>query len=421
MRIYTVLRVAWKEIQVRAKDRGSLAVLFVLPLLFGSIMGSTFGGSGSDGEEEDPGIHISIYAVNEDGGPYGEQVLAILRDMPVLDLDTTVDAAEADRLVGDGEKLAAVLIPADFSERIDVYEQATVRVLVDPLQEEYGSIVTGLVNYAVAPATVQGEIQYGIGTMLAEAGVLQDDPLRMQAAVAQSTGVVMTQLQAMQSNPAISVRAEEVAGEGPAGPTTVFSLIMPGMSVAFAFWITGIVGSTLHQEKDQGTLRRLLSAPVSRGEIIAGNVLAYMTIVLLQVLVLFGVASGIFNMPLGEEPLGLFLVTLALGLTMSAFGLMIGSLTRTAKQADSICFVLGFVLGGLSGALIFSWPPFYRAESFMGTLARLTPHAPALEGYTRLLIERGALADVLQPVGILLLYALVYATVATWRIRTMWR
>jgi len=421
MRIRTVLRVAWKELQVRAKDRGSLAVLFILPLLFGSILGSVFGGSSSGDEEADPGIHIGIYVVNEDTGPYGDQVVAMLHDMPVLEPYAMVNAAAADRLVGKGEKLAAVIIPADFSQRIDAYEQATVRVLVDPVQEEYGSIVTGLVNYAVSPVTVQGEIQYGIRTLLEEAQVLQDDPLRMKAAVAQSTGAIMTQLQAMQANPAISVRTEAIAGEEQTGLTSVFSLVMPGMSVAFAFWVTGIVGLTLHQEKDQGTLLRLISAPVSRGEIIAGNILAYMIIVFLQVIVLFGVAGGIFDMPLGHDPLGLFIVTLALGLAVSAFGLMIGSLTRTGKQADSICFVLGFVLGGLSGALITSWPPFYRIEGILGLLARLTPHAHALEGYTRLLVENGSLVDVLPQAGILLIFTLVFGSIAAFRIRSMWQ
>jgi ABC-2 type transport system permease protein len=421
MRLHTLRAVAWKELQVLAKDRGTLAVLFILPLLFGSLMGTVFGGAASGDGEQDPGIHIGIYAVNEDTGPYGDQVVAVLRDMTILELDTTVDATAADRLVGDGEKLAAVLIPADFSERIDAYRQATVRVLVDPVQKEYGRIVTGLVNYAVSPATVQGEIQYGIRTMLEEAGVLQDNPARMQAAVAQSTGVVMTQLQAMLTEPAIAMQTEAVAGAKPTAPTSVFSLVMPGMSVAFAFWVAGQVALTLHREKDQGTLRRLLGAPVSRGEIITGDILAYMIVVFLQVVVLFSVASGVFGMPLGDEPLGIILIALALGLTVSAFGLMVGSLTRTGKQADSIAFLLGFVLGGLSGALVITWPPFYRAESWLGTLARLTPHGPALEGYTRLLVERGDLADVLAPVGILLLYALVYASVAAFRIRRLWQ
>lgn len=420
MHFYTVLSVAWKELQVRAKDRGSLAILFLLPLLIGSLLGSVQGGSASDEEDAEPGIHITISIVNDDAGPYGEQVVSILREMPVLDLATTVDAATADREVGNGNKLAAVLIPADFSQRIDAYEQATVRVLVDPVQAEFGSIVTGLVNYAVSPVIVQGEVQHGIRTLLAEAGLLQDDPARLEATVAQSTGAVMSQFQAMEANPPIAVETTTIAGEE-AGELNAFSLIMPGMSVAFAFWVTGIVGYTLHQEKDQGTLRRLLSAPVSRGEIIAGNILAYMVLVFLQVFVLFTIGRLIFGMNLGDEPLGLFLVTLALAATVSAFGLMIGSLARTARQADSISFVLGFVLGGLGGALIMTWPPFFRSEGVLGSLARLTPHAHALEGYILLMIDDAPLADALPQVGILLLFTLVFAAIAVWRLRLIWR
>jgi len=121
MRLHTILSVAWKELQVRSKDRGSLALLFLLPLLFGSLLGSVQGGAASDEEEGDPDIHIGVYVVNDDAGPYGERVVSILREMPVLDLDTTADAATADREVGNGNKLAAVLIPVDFSQRIDTY------------------------------------------------------------------------------------------------------------------------------------------------------------------------------------------------------------------------------------------------------------------------------------------------------------
>jgi len=172
MRIHTILSVAWKELQVRARDRGSLAILFLLPVLIGSLLGSVQGGSDSGEQDADPGIHVGVYVVNDDDGPYGEQVVSILREMPVLELDTSADALTADREVGNGNKLAAVLIPADFSQRIDAYEQATVRVLVDPVQAEFGSIVTGLVSYAVSPAMVQGEIQHGIRTLLADSGLL---------------------------------------------------------------------------------------------------------------------------------------------------------------------------------------------------------------------------------------------------------
>ena len=38
------LAVAWKELQVLFRDRGELAVLFLMPIMFASIIGSAFGG-----------------------------------------------------------------------------------------------------------------------------------------------------------------------------------------------------------------------------------------------------------------------------------------------------------------------------------------------------------------------------------------
>jgi ABC-2 type transport system permease protein len=408
MKISNLFAVAGKELQVRAKDRGSLVILFVLPLLFDPQVAD-------EGEE---GFAISVYVVNEDRGPYGEQVVKMLRRMPVLSLVALEEAETADQLVGESEKLAAVVIPADFSEKIDAYEQVTVEVIADPLQQQYASIVSGLVNFAVSSATVLGEVQYGVRTVLVESGVLdQADPALRRALVAQTAGAIMTQLQEMQENPAIAVATEDVAGEELVSLSSAFSLIIPGFAVAFAFWLVGVIGAALHAEKDQGTFRRLVAAPISRAEIIGGNVLSHMTIVFLQVVVMFAVGAGVFGMPLGDQPLGLLLVTLALSLAVSAMGLMIGTLARTGKEADTLGLVLGFVLAGLGGAILFQWPPIYRQESVLGFVSRLTPHAHALDGYALLMVDGASVVEALPQVGILLVYAGVFFAVATRRLR----
>jgi hypothetical protein len=50
-------------------------------------------------------------------------------------------------------------------------------------------------------------------------------------------------------------------------------------------------------------------------------------------------------------------------------GMMIAALSKTAKQADSIGTVFGFVPGGLGGAIAFSPIPFYRSGGYIGILA----------------------------------------------------
>jgi ABC-2 type transport system permease protein len=392
--------IAWKNLQVLGKDRGELAILFLLPLLFATLIALSVGGGGGDEEVE---IHLDAYLVNQDDGPYGEMVVAALEEMPMLRIAEIDSVEEADELIGEGDKLAAIVIPAGFSDNIDAYDPTNVDVIIDPLQEEYAAHVTGLVNFAVAPPMVIGEIQ----TLLDESGFLDDaDPELRQAVEAQTVGAIMTQFQVMESDPLITVDSgEEESGEEEES-INPFAVLIPGFTVMFAFFLMGTIAESLHTEKDHGTFRRLLAAPLDRGSIIGGTMIAFMIIVFFQVVFLFGVAAGVFGMPLGNSITGLIIITLALSVAATSLGLLLGSVTKTGKQAGAFGLVLGFVLAGLGGALLQF--RIYESEGVLGLLGLLTPHAHAIEGYNRIMVDGLGVAEVWPQALILLGFALIF-------------
>jgi ABC-type multidrug transport system permease subunit len=97
--------------------------------------------------------------------------------------------------------------------------------------------------------------------------------------------------------------------------------------------------------------------------------------------------------------------------------MMIAGLTKSAKQANSLGVILGLVLAAIGGCIPMPGITPYRAEGPIGILSRLTPHAHALEGYYRLMLENGTLATVLPQLGILLVFGVVFILVATWRFK----
>jgi ABC-2 type transport system permease protein len=395
---------AWKNLLVLSKDRGGLAILFLLPLLFASLLGMSVGGGGGD---EEAAIQLDIYLVNEDKGQFGELVVSVLDDMAMLDIHQLDSTQEADRLVGDGERMAAVVIPADFSDQIEAYVPTTVEVIVDPIQQEWGSQVTGLVNFAVAPATTYGEVQYAIRTLIDESGLLDGaDPAFRQAIEAQTVGAIMTQLQEMESDPLIVVESPLQDEETEEEAFNAFAIVIPGFAVMFAFFLIGIMAQAVHSERDQGTFRRLLAAPLDRGAIVAGTMLAFMIVVFFQIAFLFGIAAVAFGMPLGNSMVGLLLVTLALSLASTSLGLLLASVTRSGKQAGAIGIILGFVLAGLGGTLMQF--RVYEAEGPLGFVGMLTPHAHAAEGFNRLMLDGLGAVDVVPQALILLGFALVF-------------
>lgn len=411
------LTVAWKEIQLIARDRGSLVILFLLPLLFGSLYGSInlhFAGEG-----EIAAVLVDVALVNEDEGIFGEQVALAVGDIDVLRVETLESAAAAERLVAEGQVSAAIIIPAGFTLDIDAYTPTAIEVIVDPAQPESAGIVGGIMNKVIDEATVWGEVQHGIRTLLQESGVLADASDETRRAIeAQNLGVTMTRINEMRRTPRVAVVSEDLEGaviEG--GIELFFALLFPGITVMFVFFSVGMSGASLLSERETGALRRLLAAPIPRGAIIAGKMLGYMALVCLQVIVLFGVAHSLFGMPLGRSPVALVALTLLLALVATAMGMMIAALSRSSKQADSVGTVLGFVLGGLGGCIAIGPTPLTRTEGFMSVIARLTPHGHAVDAYYSLMAENAGLVRILPELAVLLAIGVAFYLIATWRFR----
>jgi len=404
------LAVAWKDLLIVLKDKGALAVYFLMPLAFAAMLGMAFGNAGN----EETTIEIAALLVNRDGGTYGAMLAEGLSDVDVLVLEEVVSAVEADETVASREVAAALVIPEDFSARIDAGEPAQVTLIKDPTKQDEAAIVAGIANQAMTEIGLVGELRYGIRTVLSENPEWEEAGPEMQQAVeAQTLGVMWTQVQAMRQNPVIAVRDEAVAGAEEMQPWDPITYYVPSFTVAFAFFLVGQMANTLLLEKEEGTFRRLMAAPMERGAIVVGKMLAYMGIVVLQVLVLFGVGRVVFDMSLGESPVALVLLTAGLATASAALGMLVGALSKTSEQADSVGTVLGFVLLALGGSIF----PLFRAEGFIGIVSRLTPSAWGIEGFMGLVADGWTLVDALPNIAALFGFAVVFGAVAIWRFR----
>jgi ABC-2 type transport system permease protein len=414
--INNALAVAWKEIQLILRDRGSLAILFLLPVMLSAFLSNM--NMLANQEEAEEAIQIEILLVNLDTGEFGDQLEGAIIQIDQLAVESLASSSVAEERVAKGEAVAAVVIPSDFSEKVDGYIPNIVEVIVDPAQPQGASIIAGIMNQVVGEITIWGEVQYGVNTLLGESELAGASIPEQQAVAAQTLGAIMTRLSEMRRNPAIEVVSESLGGVMAEGwLESFFGYIFPAFTVMFIFFIAGAIAESLLREREVGTMRRLLAAPIPPRAIIGGKMLAYMLVACAQVVVIFAVGALLVNMPLGDSPLGLVVLTLAVAFTATAMGTAISALARSASQADNLGRVLGFVLAGIGGALPIVSTPMTRSEGVLGTLSQFTPHGHAVEGYYRLLTENAGLVDVLPEVGILLGIGMVLFLFAVWRFK----
>jgi ABC-2 type transport system permease protein len=405
--IKNTLAVAWKDLQVLFRDRAQLIILFVSPLMFGLL----FGGIGS----ADP--KFTVYLVNDDPGQYGAQVVNALSQVEVLSVEKLATVQEADQKVADGEAATAIIIPADFSQNVDAFDPvndpARIQVIMDPAQQWQGGMVTGVVNDILTWVNMQGEIQHGIRTVMDESGLFDAlDEQTRRGLAAQSLGATMTQLQKASTDPLINVQSEDLKGIETQLPNNGFGQAGTRYTVMFAFFIVATISGTLLAEKEQGTFRRLLASPLHRGSIILGKMLAYMLVVCLQVVLVFAVGRALFDMPLGNSPLGLVLVTLALALAATSLGMLVATVARSRGQAMTISTILGIVLAVLGGVM--TGVPTQGSALYWPS--RLTPHAHAITAYFKLMAGAGVV-DILPQLGLLVGVGVLFFLIAMWRFK----
>ena len=79
-----VVTIAWKEIQLIARDRGALAILFLLPLLIGSMMASMNLSAANSARGEKGAILLKVCMVDLDTGAFGPEIVKALQGVSIL-------------------------------------------------------------------------------------------------------------------------------------------------------------------------------------------------------------------------------------------------------------------------------------------------------------------------------------------------
>lgn len=296
---------------------------------------------------------------------------------------------------------AVLIIPEHFSADIDAGKPVQVSLLYDPGGDSIRfQQIKGVVQGAAIELSLNHQISNGLNE-LSNLVVLAPESVR--SAVQQRVATPA----ARPPNPAL--RLEKVYPDNYQLKQTpdTYQQTIPGYTVMFVFFIAATMGSSLRQERQNGTLRRLLSLPISRTDLLGGKMLATMAIGLGQVLILFSVGALLFKLNLGNDPLAFILLCLALSCTAAAIGLAAAT-TRLHDAALIAILVVSALLGGCMFPLDLM-PPFMR------TLSLFVPHRWALVGFQNLMVRGQGLQQVFPQIVVLLVFAAVFFAVAARR------
>ncbi|GAB4532097.1 MAG: linearmycin resistance permease LnrN [Anaerolineales bacterium] len=187
----------------------------------------------------------------------------------------------------------------------------------------------------------------------------------------------------------------------------------PGMMVMYVLFLTFGGGTSLLEERERGTLRRLLVMPLRKRTLLGGKLLGIFLSALAQMTLMVLVGRFALGVNWGQSPLALTVMLLAYAFCGTALGIMVAALARTAAQADGLSTVTVMAISALGGA----WWPIEITPAWMQSLARAFPTYWGMQGFHDIVSRGLGLSAVLPEAGVLLAFGLGFLTVGLWRFR----
>ena len=396
-----MMSIAYKEFRLWLQAPANWLVVFLVPIAFIGIFGATFS----------QGIPvITVYAVNEDKGELGEEIISLLEKSENLELEMLATQEEADELVNKGSRMAAVVIPENFSESVTTKDGSPLLVIIDPAQASQAGIVTGLVQEALIKPIVYAEIERAMSGLFEGQSVEGVDANLFKTFInAGIKAVVAKSVNEAIDDPLIKVEAKPYAEEATQGTISIFSQLAPGFAMLFAFFMVSHLADAVVNERSMGTLRRLMSTPLSKTSLLLGKALPYFIMAVTQMIFVLWFSNQFFGLPLGNSPLALMVIILATSLVVAGLGILIAGLARTPTQSGAVAIFIVLAMGVASGSMM----PQIKMEG----IGLITPHHWALEGIQNVIARGMGMEGVLMQSGILLGMAVLFFIVGAWRFK----
>jgi ABC-2 type transport system permease protein len=394
-----LLAIAWNHIRIEFEDRSTIVFFLILPLVFTVIVGLALGGSSN------ADTRPTVVVVDLDRSALSQEMMPALQASKMMRVEA-LSQAEAERAFEDDKAIGVLVIPLGFqsaalngqpidlklkaanNDRTLVVEQDTRTIM----EQTSGAILAARAAVAEAErlkpfADEQAKQAYFTASLKTAQGLMKNPPARIKATQPAAHGAVQ-------------------AGEG-------FQQSSPGQLVTWVMTTLFGVAGFLVYERVNGTARRLAVMPMRNSVILGGNFTGRFALGVVQMILMVGFGALVLKVPYGNDPLALAVTLITFGLAGTAFGLMLGTFSRTMSQAGGLSILFAMLFAALGGC----WWPLEITPPIYQTIVKVLPSTWAMQGLTDIIVYGKGLSEVWLNAVVLLIFAVVYFVVGVRRMR----
>jgi ABC-2 type transport system permease protein len=393
------LHIGVKDLTVTVRDFSALGILLVMPAVLIFVLGTALGNLAANIEKTPLGV------VNLDKGGVGAKVTdGFFTDAQLTKLFLATryrSAADARAAVARGDLAGAIVVPADFSRRLDTGRPSELLLYTDPGREIAGTIIRSVseaVSTRVSAASIAARTSaFYVTSMRVSDYSFVGRVIGQAVQSATETGA----LTAIGLNETTAAQGKEISS---------LSYYAVGMSAMFILFGSMFGAFSLIRERDNWTLPRMLMTPATRVDIVGGKMLGVFLVGLAQFAVLFTFTS-MLGVTWGD-PVAVAFVAVPTVAAATGMSVLIAAVGKTVRAVSGIAQIVIQFMAAVGGSFL----PVAAFPAWLQPLHYASVNGWAIDGFLAVMRGGSALA-ILPNAGALLLMGVAFGAFGAWRLR----
>ena len=414
-----IISLIQKDYKLFFHDKPAVSLTFLVPMVLIFLFGSIFGGSGNGPR----GIHIAF--INNSQSKIATKLESVLDTTQAFKLikEYTNDEGKLVKFdtnsikdyVRKGNASAALVIPKDAFT--DTSTGFRLKFYYDPKNEIEMQTIQGLMQQTIMsqmPNIFMASMQHRAETMLGKNKGMNFNR-KIASIVSEYYGIDTSKIlnwtkfsfaDSAASDSAsdknnffkdlLDLQKVQLVGKDINNPNATRSV--GGWAMMFLLFTITASSTSLFDENKSGVVVRILSAPVSRVQILWGKYLYNISLGCIQLSVLFVAGYVFFNIDIFSNIINLIIIIIASAAASTAFGMLLAAFSKTSAQANGLGTFLILTMSAIGGA----WFPTFILPQFIQVLSKGTIVYWSIEGFMQVLWRNANTIEILPYVGVLL-------------------
>jgi ABC-2 type transport system permease protein len=384
-----------KDLTLFFHDQRSVILTFLLPVILITLFAFAYGSIGAYDGRSEP---VKLLVADMDQTRSSKEIIDKIDSLEDISIVIS-DSAKSKELVIKGEYACALIIYKGFQDSLEAGKATAIELVYDRSREmEIGILQQNLITTLVSST----------GKIIVKKSIenyLQDQFPSIDKSI--SDNIIRTAIKEDSNTPAI--KWTSIVGEK---NDTKLGLIqaVAGTAILMLLFSVAGVGTSILEEKENGTINRLLYSPLKGSTILYGKMLFAFFISILQLTAMFLFAWLIFNMDLSVNIPALILMIIATAFAVSSLGIFLAAVAKTRQQAQNLSTIIILIMSAIGGSMI----PLFIMPALLQKIALLSVNYWGIQGFYDIFWRSLPLETILPKILILLSIGITMTLASIW-------